>query len=79
MKILFLPKYDYLGASSRYRILQYVEFYKKTGIVCKVLPMFSDGYIRALERNNNLLRSFYLFVAIVRRLFQLFYIPFYNS
>ena len=63
--------------------VQDIEFYNmlnfiKTGIVCKVLPMFSDGYIRALERNNNLLRSFYLFVAIVRRLFQLFYIPFYN-
>lgn len=79
MKILFLSKYDHLGASSRYRILQYIEFYKKTGIICKVLAMFPDGYIRAVERNNNLGRSFYLFVAIVRRLFQLLCIPFYKN
>jgi glycosyltransferase involved in cell wall biosynthesis len=46
MKVLFLTKYEYLGASSRYRTLQYLPFLKKIGIEFKVSPLFSDDYIK---------------------------------
>ena len=40
MKILFLPKYNELGPSSRYRIYQYLDSYEKAGIKVEVSPLF---------------------------------------
>ena len=45
MKILFLTKYEYLGASSRYRTLQYLPYVKETGFEFDVLPLFNDKYL----------------------------------
>jgi len=44
MKILFLPKYNELGPSSRYRIYQYLESYKKAGIKVEVAPLFESHF-----------------------------------
>ena len=48
MKILFLPKYTALGASSRMRTYQYLPFYKEAGIDCTVKPLFEDAYLEKL-------------------------------
>ena len=74
MKILFLSKYDTLGASSRYRIFQYIKLYEENEILCKVLPMFSNNYIRNLESNNKYQILWYTIVGVVRRFFHFFYI-----
>ncbi len=44
MKILFLPKYNELGPSSRYRIYQYLDSYIKEGIKVKVAPLFGSHF-----------------------------------
>lgn len=45
MRILFLPKHEYLGASSRYRTLQYLSYVQDVGITFDVKPLFSDEYL----------------------------------
>jgi len=45
MKILFLPKHEYMGASSRYRTLQYLPYIKENNIDFDVSPLFSDEYL----------------------------------
>lgn len=46
MKILFLTKHEYMGASSRYRTLQYLPYVKEKNIDFDVKPLFSDEYLR---------------------------------
>ena len=46
MKILFLTKYEYLGASSRYRTLQYLPYVKEAGFEFDVSPLFNDKYLK---------------------------------
>lgn len=45
MRVLFLPKYDRLGASSRYRTYQYLTFVKKAGIDFDIKPLFNEEYL----------------------------------
>jgi glycosyltransferase involved in cell wall biosynthesis len=45
VKVLFLPKHEYLGASSRYRTLQYLP-YLKDHIDFDISPLFSDEYLK---------------------------------
>jgi len=52
MKILFLTKYDYMGASSRYRTLQYLPYLKEQNIDFDVKPLFSDAYLRYKYANG---------------------------
>ncbi len=44
MKILFLPKYNEVGPSSRYRIYQYLYSYKNAGIEVQVAPLFGTPF-----------------------------------
>lgn len=44
IKILFLPKYDRVGASSRYRIYQYLKYFSNNGIEFKVIPLLDRRY-----------------------------------
>lgn len=46
MKVLFLTKYDRMGASSRYRSLQYFPALERAGIACSSAPLFSDDYLK---------------------------------
>jgi len=45
VKILFLPKHEYMGASSRYRTLQYLSYLKEQNIDFDLKPLFSDAYL----------------------------------
>src|SRR6266446_6662585 len=48
MRILFLPKYGPRGASSRYRIWQYVPLFERAGHEVEVQPLLDDGYLGEL-------------------------------
>src|SRR6266478_2908192 len=48
MRILFLPKYGPRGASSRYRIWQYVPLFERAGHEVEVQPLVDDGYLGEL-------------------------------
>ncbi len=45
MKILFLTKYDRLGASSRMRSLQYIPFLESRGVTCVTNSFLSDDLL----------------------------------
>ena len=48
MKILFLPKYNLDGPSSRYRTYQYINLFKEKDIVCTISSFYLKGYVRNL-------------------------------
>ncbi|MDR7135854.1 glycosyltransferase involved in cell wall biosynthesis [Lysobacter niastensis] len=48
MRMLMLPRYDELGASSRLRLLQYIPALQIAGIEVKAAPLLDDRYVRAL-------------------------------
>jgi glycosyltransferase involved in cell wall biosynthesis len=52
MRILFLPKYGPQGASSRYRIWQYVPLFKGAGHDVEVQPLVDDGYLKELYKRG---------------------------
>lgn len=52
MRILFLPRYGPQGASSRYRIWQYVPLFEGAGHDVEVRPLVDDGYLEQLYRTG---------------------------
>lgn len=48
MRLLILPRYDALGASSRLRMMQYVPALQDAGIDVEVSPLLDDAYVRDL-------------------------------
>ena len=48
MRILFLPRYAPQGASSRYRIWQYVPSFERAGHEVEVHPLLDAGYLTQL-------------------------------
>jgi len=52
MKLLLLPRYDRLGASSRLRMMQYLPWLKSAGIDVDVEHLFSDAYVLGLQCNR---------------------------
>ncbi len=67
MKVLFLTKYTYEGASSRYRIYQYISIFTKKGIECIISPFFCDKYIKLLYSNKHI-SSYLLIKYLIRRI-----------
>lgn len=66
MRITFFTKYTYKGPSSRYRVYQYLEYFKKEGIEVIVEPFFDDEYIDKIYKKEGV--SFlYLFVRYFTR------------
>jgi len=57
VKILLLPRYDRLGASSRMRSYQYVPWLEKEGFEVAVSPLFSDEYVLGLQQGRKSLRA----------------------
>ena len=48
MRILLLPRYGPQGASSRYRLWQYVPLFERAGHHVEVQPLLDDGYVAEL-------------------------------
>ncbi len=46
LKVLFLTRYGRLGASSRYRFMQYEEILKVHGVQCDFHPLLDDQYLQ---------------------------------
>ena len=67
MKILFLPKYNELGPSSRYRIYQYLDSYEKAGIKVEVSPLFGFYFFT----DNKISKIGYTLYYFLRRAFKI--------
>ena len=53
MKVLFLPRYPIEGASSRYRVYQYLPFLKEAGFSYAVEPFMSEKLYRLMMQPGN--------------------------
>ncbi|MBI5464312.1 MAG: glycosyltransferase family 4 protein [Ignavibacteriales bacterium] len=70
MKILLLSRYGQLGASSRYRSYQYLEYLRDRGHDITVNVLLSDEYIRKLYAGRRL-PAFNIILSYVRRALRL--------
>ena len=63
MRLLMLPRYSALGASSRLRMMQYVPALRAAGIEVEVAPLLGDDYVRGLYAGSipmaTVLRSYW--------------------
>lgn len=72
-RVLVLTKYDNLGASSRVRFLQYIEYFNEAfseKVLFDVYPLLCNEYIRCIYGNGRLSR-FYLLKKYIMRLYKL--------
>lgn len=77
MNILFLTKYDRMGASSRYRSLQYFQILEEHGIACTCSPLFMGKYLESVYKTGHRSVTGYL-RSFLRRLIGLFRISRYD-
>ena len=57
-EVLFLTRYDRMGASSRYRFLQYVPALEAAGLDVRVSPLFDDRYLAARYARRHALSGY---------------------
>lgn len=58
MRVLFLTKYPEEGASSRYRVYQYLPYLEKRGISCSVKPFMSQRMYQLVFKKGKTVRKF---------------------
>jgi glycosyltransferase involved in cell wall biosynthesis len=68
-RIVFLPKYSSKAPSSRYRIYQYLQFYRKNFEI-EIYPLLDDIYIDYLykKQTNKIALALYVFMSYVKRI-----------
>lgn len=71
MKVLFLGRYEDMGASTRLRSLQYLPYLEKNGIEVTVSPLLSNEYLRQLytTQSRSLVPMIKAYFRRFRRLF----------
>jgi len=67
MRILFLTRYNWQAASSRYRFLQYMPLLERAGHSTQVQPLVDDAYLKDLYQKGRR-RFSHLMHAYARRL-----------
>lgn len=67
MKLLLLPRYGRQGASSRYRLWQYVPLFECAGHEVQVWPLLDDSYVEELYTTGRR-RATVVFSGYARRL-----------
>ena len=68
MRVLFLTRYPKSGASSRYRVYQYVPHLKALGISCTVSSFMSEAMYRTtFRRGKTLTKVLHTAWAVIRR------------
>ncbi len=73
MKILFIQPYPTEGASSRYRVEQYVPYLEGKGIKCIVRPFVSAKFYKILYRKGFYLKKIiFFFQSSINRFFDVF-------
>lgn len=74
MNIVFFTKHELLGASSRYRSIQYFPFFKSKGIEVVHQPLFSDDYLKHKYKTGKAPRLVTLTCILRRITFALSYL-----
>ncbi|MDA3886895.1 MAG: glycosyltransferase family 4 protein [Candidatus Delongbacteria bacterium] len=76
LNILGLSLFGRQGASSRYRLYQYIPYLKKDGIECKVLPLINDrayNILLGLKKVNKFLKPVIKSYLVISALFKRFF------
>lgn len=69
MRVLFLIPHPLEGASSRYRVIQYISHLQANGVECVVSSFLSKNFYRiAYQRGHWLKKGTYFFFSSLRRL-----------
>lgn len=69
LKVLFLTRYPIEGASSRYRVFQYIPHLEALGVRCEVQSFMSQAmYARYFSPGGSVQKVWYVLVAIAQRL-----------
>lgn len=71
VRILFLTKYDQQGASSRYRVYQFMPFLERLGYHCEIRPLLPGGGSLRRDLRGIIVWCVATMWAVVRRLFDL--------
>lgn len=74
--IIALTKYSYNGASSRYRVYNYQNYFAKNNINMSINPLFSSSY---LTTKNKIIKSLIVLFSYFKRLFLLVFILFFKN
>jgi glycosyltransferase involved in cell wall biosynthesis len=70
-RIIFFTKYTYAGASSRYRVYQYLPYFVNRDFDVLVKPFFSDDYLTSKYQGNRV-SKLYLFKRYLNRIRDVF-------
>lgn len=57
MRVLFLTRYDYMGASSRQRVYQFLDHLRSEGFHYRVIPLFHGGLAEKAKYFLHVLKS----------------------
>lgn len=80
MKVLFLPQTSQSGPASRYRIYQYLDFFKNSGIDYEVRPFVPEwAYGMVYARNSLLNKIPYFGLFFLGRVMDLAFVGNYNA
>ena len=73
MKVInFFPKYSAMGASSRYRIYEYLKYYAQSGVDFSVYPLFGDKYLKNLFAHKSKLSILpNIAISYLKRMFRI--------
>ncbi len=73
MRILFIEPYPIEGPSSRYRIEQYIPYFKHNGIECVVRPFVSSKFYRIIYKKGFYFQKMLFFLqSTLSRFFDIF-------
>lgn len=79
MKVLFLTRYPYEGASSRYRVFQYIPYLEKRGIACTTSSFMSPRmYALSFQKGRHIRKAIYVILASLKRLKILYHYKAYD-
>ena len=73
MRILILPKYDQSGASSRYRLYNYLPYFEDNNIKCYCKPLLKSDYIDSLYNKRRGMMFLLQVQSILNRIFFLLF------
>ncbi|WP_264566690.1 glycosyltransferase [Flavobacterium sp. N3904] len=75
-RIYIYPRYSSKGPSSRYRIYNYLEYYKEEGYSISVHPLFGDWYLDSIWEHRPKWKIFHkIFFAYFKRLILILSMP----
>ncbi|MFW5794632.1 MAG: glycosyltransferase family 4 protein [Bacillota bacterium] len=77
MKIIFFTKYDHKGASSRYRTMQFLDYFRRHDVLPDYFPLFDNHYLDLFYSGNRIPMRL-MMGYFIRRFFHLFKVTKYD-